>query len=210
MATVAKTMRHCLLNYPSIFPCPLAVSVHWFSCIGNGMEWVDGELVHSYANRDAGNTMKYDDLDERSAMVSKAAGKLPDRFTLVDGAYRIMRKYVEDNIDTICNETATLRLFDYRPTSYYYTEGVCIEYARGLNVPDNITKDWAQAVYDFIKDWKVALRQKYGVGEIETLPTEIQKVFARFNEVERTIYPVLYGRDYDTVIAQRKALFESL
>lgn len=210
MATVAQTMRHCLLNYPGIFPCPLAAAIHWFSCIGNGMEWVNGELVNSYVDHDAGDTMRYDDLDDLSGMIGKVSGTLPDRFTLVDGAHRIMRKYVEDNIDTICQNTATLRLFDYRPTSHYYTEGISIEYARGLNVPENITKDWAEAVYDFLSEWKTALRQRYGVGEIEKLPQEIQKVFKQFNVVERTIYPVLYGKDYDTVIANRKAMFEAL
>lgn len=210
MATVAQTMRHCLLNYPGIFPCPLAASIHWFSCVGNGMEWVNGELVHGYVDRDAGDTMRYDDLDDLSDMIGKVSGTLPDRFTLVDGAYRIMRKYVEDNIDTICQNTATLRLFDYRSTSHYYIEGISVEYARGLNVPENITKDWAQAVYDFLDEWKTALRQRYGVGEIEKMPSEIQKVFKQFNVVERTIYPVLYGKDYDTVIANRKAMFAAL
>lgn len=71
MATVAETMRHCLLNYPLIFPCPKAAAIHWFTVIGNGTEWVNGELVYRWEGERAGTTMKYDDLDDRDKQIKE-------------------------------------------------------------------------------------------------------------------------------------------
>lgn len=202
MATVAQTMRKCLLNYPNIFPCPMAVAVHWFTVIGNGMEWVNGELVNTFVDPNAGDAMKYDDLDDIRGP--------SDRFSLEDSAYRVSRKFVADNIDAICNAPVSLRLNDYRPTSYYFLKGICVEHARVLNVPHDINKDWAQAVYDFIIEWEYFLRCEYGVGSLTTFPKDIQVVFRQIENVKRTIYPVLYGKDYDIVLADRKTLMDQL
>lgn len=122
----------------------------------------------------------------------------------------MMRKFVEDNIDAICNERVTLRLFDYRPTGYYYTKAISLKHCSVFNVPENITKDWATVVLDFSYDWMVALRQEYGVGEVETLPAMIQEVFKQIERVHRIIFPVIYGKDYDTEIAERRALSKKL
>lgn len=206
MATVAQTMRHCLLNYPGIFPCPMAVAVHWFTCVGTGMEWVDGELCQTYHDPDAGDIMKYDDLDSLEDTLSKYSSQ-PNIEVLSE---REGRKFVEAHIDTLANGKVTISLFGYRPSSYYFNKGISLEYARALNVPENITKDWAQAIYDFCSHWRVALRKEYGVGSLESLSSHIQEVFKRMEHIDRIIYPVLYGSDYDTVIAERKAFTEQI
>ncbi len=206
MATVAQTMRHCLINYPGIFPCPMAVAVHWFTCVGTGMEWVDGELCQTYHDPEADGIMKYDDLDSLEDMLSKYSTEQNMEIL----SEREGRKFVEAHIDTLSNGKVTVSLFGYRPSSYYFSKGISLAYAKALNVPENITKDWAQAVYDFCERWCVALRNEYGTGSIEAMPSHIQEVFERIEQTGRIIYPVLYGSDYDTVIADRVRLTEQI
>ena len=43
---VEDTLRECLLNFPTIYANALSVYAHWFCVVGNGYEWVNGELVH--------------------------------------------------------------------------------------------------------------------------------------------------------------------
>jgi hypothetical protein len=217
MATVAETMRRCLLNYPGIFPCPMAVATHWFTCIGNGMEWRDGELCHlSYRSpgSDYRTQMKYDDLDELEAILANYSSIIPNYNSgsnIEIMSQREGRKFVEQHIDILANGKVTVALFGYRPSSYYFIEGICPQYARALNAPANITKDWAIAVYDFCEKWKVALREKYDLrshpGE---LPENIQNVFKAIEQTYRTIFPALYGADYDTVMTNRNKLIDRI
>lgn len=168
MASFKQQMKFGLLRYPSIFPDPLNVSIHLFAIIGNGYDWVDGELVDCYEpeKTDEPLTMKYSDaiedseLDKEMKALDSMAGFYIER-KLKDEATLARMKFIEDNIDQIL-ETGPNTQFFGSSTSYYYKKGICTKYAKAFYFPDNIKEDWAKALYKFLEQWLYALISEYG------------------------------------------------
>lgn len=183
-------MRECLFSYPTIFHSPLAVSTHLFAVIGNGMEWVDGELVSAYSDRSC-KSMRYRDLwtgifwqhtwKENIQLIFKEIhiwGRCHQpwkwesylwerqyrrRYALRRRAERMQRQFTEREIATILEGKCTESYFGHTEKGYY-TQNVC-EYARALNFPDDIKKDWGKALLDYIQWWQSALRGLYNISD---------------------------------------------
>ena len=45
--TLEKTVRHMLLNYPSLFSGAIEAYNHLFLTVGNGYTWENGELINT-------------------------------------------------------------------------------------------------------------------------------------------------------------------
>jgi hypothetical protein len=224
MATVAATMKNCLLNYPSIFPCPLAVSLHWFGTGGSGYYWDrNGELVNGYVEEN-NSAMDYSDLDEREVQEQKDIARYPD--TLADlhqqraiqlKSERLARNFIADNIDSIACADVTLSLFNYNArASYWYVEYPSLN-SPALNFPENICKDWAIALDRFLSEWLVALNYKYGVGtsrdmneSIAHWPEHIKQFRTKVLEAQDRLIPILHGISAETYKQQRNELADSI
>lgn len=196
---VKSTYKDCLLNYPSIFQDPLAVSIHLFSVIGNGYEWKDGELVSCHGER-GDSKMRYDDLDEKIKK-SKADAKNPclrdlcNGYVLRDEAEKLKRKFVEENIKTILASPCDFTFFrnDYEVGGSYITDCISVEYARGLHFPDDIKEDWKRALNEFLGWWLVRLNQYHRLGN-----GDLKKM--------RDHWPETALKDFNVIAEARKRL----
>lgn len=225
MASVKATMRHALLSYPGIAPCPMAVAIQWFSTNGNGMDWNKKGELSNWDGLDVNVKMEYDDLDERNERCEDKDNpesymhSLHNGFFMEAEAERALRQFVETNIDRLCDAPVTTKLFAYSVKGrYYYIEGVSLEYAHAFNFPDNIAPDWAEALRQFHDNWLVDLNCTYGppkgkgnVYDVSYWPEHAQKLRAAIIDAQKRLYPLMHnGEAYEVGMARRAEMAEKI
>lgn len=167
---VHDTVKTCLLEYPSLFSCRMDVFAHLFSCIGNGYEWVKGELCYR-GDGEIPTKMKYADLDEEDVYTQKLEddfgnGTNADYFKAlrVETQFkRVKRQFIEQNID-ICSRNGNILFkpeyeFHLGP---YMDDHICTDYAYLFNIPKDATEDWLLAAKEFGEFWYGRLRSRCG------------------------------------------------
>lgn len=130
---VKDSLRASLLLYPSISPNKWAVYHHWFAVNGNGLEWVNGELV---------------DDDRKVPTIQKAIVEqckfnfrnVGTEYFNLEFAFTYFQEAVRRILDIENREK------DFTPCEELYP--LC-EYAKMLNIPDDIQPDWKEAVKEF-------------------------------------------------------------
>lgn len=210
--TPQDTVRRGLLEYPSLFRSPLDVLDQLFAVIGNGYEWVKGELVDTcgYVNpKKTPGKMDYADLNERAA--ERAAdrerydieyGRIDTMFALDIEAERHHRQWVEANIDRIIYAPLTRRYggaSQHKPSSYT-TQNISTTYARGLNFPDDITLAWGEVLSEYLSAWLVTLNVVHGIGHSRDFaeatkhwPQEIKDAHAAIVAAQHRLHPLIRG-----------------
>jgi len=168
---VHDTVKTCLLEYPSLFSCRMDVFAHLFSCIGNGYEWVKGELCYSGDSKEIPTVMKYSDLDDEDAYTQKLEDDfghkynkgLFNAFRLETQFKRLKRQFIEQNID-ICAGNGKVLLkpkYEYH-LGAYMGDHICTDYAYLFNIPKDATEDWLLAAKEFGEFWYERLRGRCG------------------------------------------------
>jgi hypothetical protein len=209
MNSVKETYRYALLQYPSLFDCPLDVSCHLFACIGNGYEWDDdGNLVCDYYEENRNPEPKPPALHENEWMSSLNA-----MYELKYKADMLKYNFTKDNIEQILESPIDASFYDMGQRHGYYETKPCVSYARALNFPDNVNPDWAKAIERFLGWWLVNLNHHYRVGhkgERTHWPAEIEVSRQSIVEAQKRIYPFANdGRSFEADMeadmeAQRK------
>jgi hypothetical protein len=186
------------------------VFAHLFSCIGNGYEWVNGELCHRGDSRGIPTTMKYSDLDEEDVYTQKLEddfgngdnGSLFKAFRLETQFKRLKRQFIEQNID-ICAGNGRVLL---KPEYEYYLgaymgDHICVDYAYLFNIPKDATEDWLLAAKEFGEFWYERLRSRchgfvyykdkenphYRVESLEDCPKDWQKDWGYCEQIEKAL-----------------------
>lgn len=169
------TVIGSLLLYSDLYPSRLEVDNHLFATIGNGYEWIDGELIETVYNSDKEGINKlnpYDTLKrnikfeflespcnlKKQIEINELLGK-DSSFDLalvrkVNNVLRMidMTEKVETRYDTYChipdNKELSIikRCGEERSWRIY---GIC-EHSALVNFPENIKLDWKEALYHFI------------------------------------------------------------
>jgi len=139
---VKKSLKNCLLLYPSIFPNKWSVYHHWFCVNGNGYDWVKGELI--------------DISDKKEIDIKSAIGKHFKEFERglfewgINSSVKRLKEAVLSGIEV------DLRINDFTPKEKRHSQTkspiypLC-EYAQILNIPKNIKPDWKEAAIEFHK-----------------------------------------------------------
>ena len=191
MASVKQTMRHCLLNYPNIFPYPRKVADHWFAVNGNGMYWKDGELVeHPFGPEDqailrtAYGLIKMDDIEEREQQIRDTLARFGQvicpEHTIANKYDRMTRAFVQEHINDLCDAPVTFTLGHAGPKNgHYVTEQIYIPGVMAFQFPDNIAADWAKALDEWLQDWLVRFNQIYGIYSENLTPELADEWFKR-------------------------------
>lgn len=222
MATFRQTMKDCLLGYPSIFPNPTDVCAHLFAVNGNGYEWIDGELVDPYGEEKNLTRMKYPFREEREfekkfwwvrviAWFKRSEHEskfLRDR-KLKDNARKAQMRWVEKNIDAIVDASPVNTYFGSERGGSYVTDHICPEYADGLDFPEDIQRDWAEALYEFLNYWIRQLHQQYS-GLPETWPVEIVEARKAIFDARSRLHVILYNETYEEHAARISQLFKGI
>lgn len=199
---VKETYRHFLRNGMDSM---LKVSCHLFTTIGNGGEWIDGELCFRnmsdwYKLRE--NPVKDKDRDKEYLR------SLHNGWDLRHEAYLIKRKFVMDNMEKILDSPVDSYIFESSDSVHgYYESNPCVRYARSINFPDDIKPDWAEAVYEFNQWWLTNLNRIYGVGSdgnTDFWPEHIKEAYKAITEANKRAFKIINSVDYDTYHARMK------
>lgn len=170
---VFDLVKSCLLEYPTLFSSRIEVFIHLFSCIGNGYEWHNGELVSvGYPDGKKSkkiNKMDYSDIDKDIDTVKTEleSGKNScctelHKAWLVNAQFRkLKRQFIENNIDIVAANIEASLKNDYEVYLGHYMENPCYDYAKIFHIPENITKDYAEAAKEFAKWWRQRLYNKH-------------------------------------------------
>ncbi len=138
--TFLSTVTKMIEEYPELFPTRLEAMDHLLNVIGNGYEWVNGELVESYVmspEEKAYNDKRHQDhIDE----MLKAAQALPDAGFMKEWLLDYARaENARANAATVA-ATKVETLVDDR--TFY---PLC-EYSAIRRVPLDVKPDWAEAI----------------------------------------------------------------
>lgn len=205
MPTVKQVVKHDMLTYPTIMPNPVSVLIHLFCVIGNGYEWVEGELTDSHTDYSVPVSMKYPDPREYDADSPCAA-----TFKLQDAAEAVQMNFIASNIDAIVEADLNAVYFD-QPSSSYLTKSICIKYAHGLHFPDDIKPDWAACLERFLNYWLYALNVEYGTAakgdDRSWWPKDVVEARQVILDARVRLYPLAHdGQTYEHHQVKMKAL----
>lgn len=142
--TVADTLKYCLMTYPSLFPNKWEVYHHWFIVNGNGLSWVNGQLV------DPSHVETPSTIEDAVNIRFK---KLLERDSLLEYALRFTIEYAQKDIIRIINWESAAQVFEPSTRNNNEFYGLS-EYSRILRLPDNIQPDWLEAakeMYEWMK-----------------------------------------------------------
>ena len=131
--TVQEHLTDCLLRYPSIFPNKWAVYHHWFIVNGCGYHWENGELVASDDDillTTVEDGICYQFKETLSTMKRGESGLVFEM--------NYLKKAI---LDCINLEQRLIDFNSQRETIY----PLC-QYANIMNIPDDITPEWKDAV----------------------------------------------------------------
>lgn len=193
MASFRQTMKHCLLSYPTIFPNPLNVCVHLFCVIGNGYQWHKGQLVDRYEGAKIPKRMKYPKEDFSKDWSQKSIRQ--SGIKIQNEARLHQMRFIEKNIDAIVAADPVNVYFGSSRQGCFVTDNICLEYADGLQFPDDIKKDWAQALYRFLDWWIDQLFEVYGTTP-EGWPEQIQQAHKEIVKARNRLHTIIHNETY--------------
>lgn len=180
MATVKDTVLRMMTEYPSLFPTKSDCYNHLFIVIGNGYDWVDGELVDDSNYVD--NTFKLEE-DEDEVVKEEAdryakMGLPEDRLqAVIDRArldFRLNKMRIQfalDNIDLIMQDN----VFFQKPYPY------STNYSRVNNYPDDIKADWKEAIdetWSALRTYHASQTKRDDTASMDALAADLHTVFA--------------------------------
>ena len=207
MASFKTTLKRTLLDYHSIFPSPSHALCHFFCRIETGHEWINGEIVDT-CNPSERKKKKISDIgpwDHIPEDIKKARDQDPG-FILKTMAEEIQKKFVFDNINLIIKASPTNTYFgdepDHSLIDFVYSD------CNAFIFPNNIKKDWGEALHIFLDYWLMRLRKEYGDDELKW-PTNIQLAQTMIQNSQKRLHPILYnGEPYKTLQERMSTLFK--
>ena len=174
MATVVETLKSALINYPTLYPEKIDV---WISILTKKpweYEWKNGQLINVYGGGQL-TKMDYSDLNERanSHDPSQENGPMNSYYAhrkVEIEAEKMQRKFIEKNLDVICQDSWTTNLFrqDYlldRSQTEWILQSKPFEDVICFNFPDDIQQDWGKLLEDFYSWTEVRLNNHYGLSQ---------------------------------------------
>ena len=194
-----KVYKHALINYPTIFCCPLDVSIHLFATIGNGYEWTEDGKLKSISDEKAVDNPLY-----QTKIEDRMDGSIKNEFTLQNQSGKLMYDFITSNIERVLDCRCDTNFFKNETRySHYVSKSICCNETKALAFlfPNNIDSDWADCLLTFYRWWLLNLNQNYGVdirpGKLhnkEWWPKDIQKAYDIINQQIETLFFIMYGK----------------
>lgn len=165
---VELTMQHMYDTYPGLFKERADCLDHLFCGIGNGYDWVDGELVYYDLSEDEIKTLETNLVDGKAFQHNKlslrAESRMYERERIANGWYEEYKeRYPDEDIEHL--KTVRQKTLEKLPDDIYYKEPerkkrwyfyVNIpgrehidfheRFAYLFNYPENIKPDWFEAI----------------------------------------------------------------
>lgn len=140
--TLQETVRNAILKHPSIFNNALTVYNHLFCVIGNGYEWVDGELVSKGKEKPVESIreavkeyLKYSLLDSQSI------------HPLIKNSDAYKKRLMEE-VDVIFDVIRNSKNFSIPPNFIFYPLS---NSSKMCCFPEDIKPDWKNGIIRLVK-----------------------------------------------------------
>jgi hypothetical protein len=130
MASVNETVRESMLQFPMLFPNRSQVLYHMLCVNGSGAEWVNGEAVSLYQEE---HWTPEQELAERAR--NNYSEEVLELLKPVHEQDMLQNLNIVNNIEVLQHLTGPIR-------GEFYPQ---CEYALLMNIPDDVTADWAAA-----------------------------------------------------------------
>jgi hypothetical protein len=136
MSSVDQFVRTNILTFPTLFPNRTAVLHHALCVIGNGYEWsADGEIVEDFFQ-----PVPLWNKEKALAEIDTEVARYDDsrlRELIAEG----MRERI--NATAAVVEEVETRIHQRAAIERFYPQST--EYAKLMNIPENVTPDWKAA-----------------------------------------------------------------
>ena len=140
------TVKHIMATYPSVNENVFDVYNHLFLTIGNGFDWVDGELVSDTLSKASSISCADKLLTNLISRIKNISGlKESLRNNLIDKTfenYKIVLSAITQMENYICNMSI--------PTESPFVFDDLNEHSALANLPDNVKSDWLYAAKRFV------------------------------------------------------------
>lgn len=165
MASIKTTIKQCMLRYPTLFSDQFDVMHHLFLVIGNGYQWVDGELCEN----DQAEPVVFEQarvvLASRQKLIEsarKAEASLPGSEFSKEMSRRVADfDVVAQNIDALCEDLGSVEL-----AAQARLYPCCSDCAKIFRVPDDAKADWLLAIRSFAKSCIVLSGKHAGASNV--------------------------------------------
>lgn len=140
--TPNETIRRGLYYFPSLYKSRADVLHHLFLVIGNGYEWVDGELVLAYKDpRDTQEPTEHVEEEFQRRMAWRT------EMGLNSSMREIWEKHRDEDLEEIaqCHARIEDAMQDITFSHPGHEYPVSKKYSKVLNYPENITPEWEAA-----------------------------------------------------------------
>lgn len=140
--TVERTLQGMYDNFPGLFKERADCYNQLFCTVGNGYEWIDGELIDVCAP----NTPRHPLKDGKAHQYCKLSLRQQAEYYLRRAAERKGEPYVRDEeyLSGIPDDRYHLQPRAQR--WYFYQGDMCRDFAYLFNYPDDIKPDWKAAI----------------------------------------------------------------
>ena len=144
--TLELTIQEMFDNYPTLFKDRSDCLNQLFCVIGNGYEWVNGELVcDEYDDDELGRTHLSSRLiDGRAHQYNKMSLRAEAIHYFNEDGRKEMDKFFQEYFASLPDDVYHKRERKYR--WYFYLGGYCTNFAYLFNYPSDIKADWLAGI----------------------------------------------------------------
>ena len=171
--TPETLFRECYKRYPELYPTRMRVIDHVFFVIGNGYDWVDGEIICTSLD-DYGTWGKRNRVNEgwekrHQEDVKEMKKYLTLRLKMAQESGKPLSPYEKNRLKELEERDLPRPLPDpVGPVRFY----PACEYSKIACVPDNVRPEWLSLAYEVAK----ILRDRSGVPENYEGDAEAEKI----------------------------------
>jgi hypothetical protein len=170
MANPNETIKYCMLRYPTLYKNPIDVLVSAFLAIST-MQWNKGEVDHTEWEKDYKGTMCYDSQYKHNISDSNASNSLYVGYALNEEVELARLKFVDSNIERIVAAPHVNTYFGIEPDGAHIVRDIGYAWVNDddtMRLPNNLTKEWAIELCEFIQYALVRLNYAYHIGTGKT------------------------------------------
>lgn len=224
MASFKDTLIDSILSYPTLYSEKWEVCKQFFAVIGNGMEWDEnGELVDTFEEkvRTKEDGMDFSSYDKRVDDILK----LMKEYSFNDQHMQMQlslnelekqsAKHRERFIDLMIDKPCSMSIMEigkkhnvsldsYMGYHACYPKENNDSYevlAQAFCYPENITKDWAEGLLDFVGFW---------IDSVEKQPEHYSDLIDQLLKVRDDLNLKVYGKTTEILQKEAKELSDRL
>ena len=148
--TIKDTIKSMIIMHPRLFPTKLSVYDHLFLTNGNGYRWENGELI----SEDDEENCSIDDGLEALFNNELQYDFLEDYLNATTDSEDIINYFKRRNKEKLELAKVIINYEKIINEKLYITNDVVLyplcEYAKILNIPNDIKDDWKDAIKEFL------------------------------------------------------------